>query len=189
MRLMIIGLVLLGATAVSPAAAQGSGPVPDVPQSHWAYDAVNSLAQQDVLRGYPDGRYQGHRAITRYETAVALARFRHQVEHQLRGTGPGAPPLGSQGERGPAGPQGPRGPQGPAGPAGPPGPRPPEIDEISRELGTMRLDVERLREFFNPAPALPRSEVQDLQAQVEALSERLRATAKPIPGFLRRNLR
>lgn len=67
-----IGVVLLLAFAV-PAMAQG--PFADVPTDHWAYPAVNDLQQRGVLIGYPDGTFQGRRAITRYEFAVAIARM------------------------------------------------------------------------------------------------------------------
>jgi len=55
-----------------PAIAQG--PFADVPVDHWAYQAVNELADQGVILGYPNGTFQGKRALTRYEFAVALAR-------------------------------------------------------------------------------------------------------------------
>jgi hypothetical protein len=34
-------------------------PFPDVPQGHWAYDAVQRLRKERILRGYPNGRYGG----------------------------------------------------------------------------------------------------------------------------------
>lgn len=36
-----------------------SNPFPDVPQSHWAYEAVNTLKDAGLLKGYPDGRFRG----------------------------------------------------------------------------------------------------------------------------------
>ena len=46
----------------------------DVPFDHWAYQAVEELAQAGVLEGYPDGLYRGPQPMTRYEFAVALQR-------------------------------------------------------------------------------------------------------------------
>ncbi len=44
----------------------------DVPSGHWAYDAVQTLIRQGVLKGYPDGSFRGKMPVTRYEFAVAL---------------------------------------------------------------------------------------------------------------------
>ena len=47
---------------------------PDVPQNHWAYVAVNDLAERGLLVGYPDGTFKGDRAVTRYEFAEVIHR-------------------------------------------------------------------------------------------------------------------
>ncbi|MGC8783176.1 MAG: S-layer homology domain-containing protein [Armatimonadota bacterium] len=44
----------------------------DVPPGHWAYEAVQMLIRQGVLKGYPDGAFRGTSPVTRYEFAVAL---------------------------------------------------------------------------------------------------------------------
>ncbi|MDR1741739.1 MAG: S-layer homology domain-containing protein [Synergistaceae bacterium] len=49
-------------------------PFTDVPQGHWAYDALVSLASRGVLAGFPDRAYGGKRLATRYEMASAIAR-------------------------------------------------------------------------------------------------------------------
>ncbi len=58
----LLSLILLIA---APAASQAQGapardpapvrttPFPDVPRDHWAFDAVESLRQKGILRGYP----------------------------------------------------------------------------------------------------------------------------------------
>lgn len=46
----------------------------DLAQNHWAYDAVAELSNLGILTGYPDGRFDGTRAATRYELAVVAAR-------------------------------------------------------------------------------------------------------------------
>jgi hypothetical protein len=60
-----IGLILgltLGFVMARPARAQQSStppanlrdqPFPDVPRDHWAFDAVEQLRKQGILRGYP----------------------------------------------------------------------------------------------------------------------------------------
>ena len=42
---------------------------PDVPENHWAYDAVAAIAKTGLLDGYPDGEFKGDRNMTRYEFA------------------------------------------------------------------------------------------------------------------------
>ena len=45
---------------------------PDVPNNHWAYEAVSRLAGNDIIQGYEDGKYHGERTMTRYEMAVII---------------------------------------------------------------------------------------------------------------------
>lgn len=45
---------------------------PDVPENHWAYDAVSRLAGNGVIQGYEDGKYHGDRTMTRYEMAEII---------------------------------------------------------------------------------------------------------------------
>ena len=47
---------------------------PDVPQNHWAYEYVATLAGNGVIEGYPDGTFDGDRPMTRYEFAAMLYR-------------------------------------------------------------------------------------------------------------------
>ena len=45
---------------------------PDVPENHWAYEAVSLLAGNDIVQGYPDGEFHGERTMTRYEMAEII---------------------------------------------------------------------------------------------------------------------
>lgn len=46
----------------------------DVDPTDWAYKALKSLIERyGVIKGYPDRTFRGHRAMTRYEFAEALA--------------------------------------------------------------------------------------------------------------------
>lgn len=63
-------LALLGVGMVAPAMAQDN--FPDVPENHWAFEALENLKREGILVGYPDGRYRGTRFMTRYEVAVAI---------------------------------------------------------------------------------------------------------------------
>ena len=46
----------------------------DVPQGHWAYTYVKSLADKGYLKGYPDGEFKGNLAMSRYEYAAIIYR-------------------------------------------------------------------------------------------------------------------
>ncbi len=68
-------LVLAMAMALGvTASAYAANPFSDVPAGHWAYDAVNKLAAEGVVAGYPDGTYGGDKLMTRYEMAQIVAK-------------------------------------------------------------------------------------------------------------------
>lgn len=73
-RITCLLLVLFFMAAFfSPA---GAAPLfPDVPEEHWARDAVADLATKGILEGYPDGTFKGDRASTRWEMALSLQRI------------------------------------------------------------------------------------------------------------------
>lgn len=47
---------------------------PDVPENHWAYEYVKGLCEKGIIKGYPDGNFNGNRSMTRYEFAAMLYR-------------------------------------------------------------------------------------------------------------------
>lgn len=47
---------------------------PDVPNNHWAYEAVEGLRQRGLVIGYEDGNFKGDRLLTRYEFAQIVYR-------------------------------------------------------------------------------------------------------------------
>ena len=68
-------LVLAMAMALGvTASAYAANPFSDVPAGHWAYDAVNKLAAEGVVTGYPDGTFGGDKLMTRYEMAQIVAK-------------------------------------------------------------------------------------------------------------------
>lgn len=81
MRKLIAALVLASAAIV---ASHAQAPFADVPKDHWAYEAVNTLAQRGIVIGYPDGTFGGKRGMTRYEFAVAIGRMLPQVEQAIK---------------------------------------------------------------------------------------------------------
>ena len=51
---------------------------PDVPENHWAYEYLDSLQKRGIIKGYPDGSFDGDRSLTRYEYATMLCRVLDQ---------------------------------------------------------------------------------------------------------------
>jgi len=94
MRKLALLAGMVAAIAVArPALAQG--PFADVPTDHWAYDAVNELAKQGIVNGYPDSTFGGKRALTRYEFAMAIQRMLQEVQRRIdavKGAPAAAPP-------------------------------------------------------------------------------------------------
>ena len=68
--LVLAMAMVLGVTV----SAYAANPFSDVPAGHWAYDAVNKLAAEGVVDGYPDGTYGGDKLMTRYEMAQIVAK-------------------------------------------------------------------------------------------------------------------
>jgi hypothetical protein len=73
---------------VAPAASTDNdvaqaGPLSDVPLNSWAYDAVDQLAKDGIIKGYPDGTFKGNRPMTRYEAAVLAYRAVDMLEAQI----------------------------------------------------------------------------------------------------------
>lgn len=67
--------VLVFAFAACGTSAAGEQPFRDVPPGHWAAEAVRSLKESGVVKGYLDGTFRGDKVVTRYELAVLLVRF------------------------------------------------------------------------------------------------------------------
>lgn len=61
--------------APPPAAAPKTPPFPDVPVSHPAAGAVESVKNKSIMGGKADGKFHGAEYVTRYELAVILDRF------------------------------------------------------------------------------------------------------------------
>ena len=68
--LLLAAVMALGVNA----GVYAANPFSDVPAGHWAYDAVNKLAAESVIEGYPSGTYGGDRLMTRYEMAQITAK-------------------------------------------------------------------------------------------------------------------
>ena len=66
--------VVAAASLVAVAAPAFANPFSDVPEGHWAYDAVEELSAKGIIDGYPDGTFKGTKAMTRYEIATVVAK-------------------------------------------------------------------------------------------------------------------
>jgi len=56
----------------------------DVPADHWAAPYVYELVKLGVTKGYPDGTFRGTKQITRYETAVFVAKLANALGGDLK---------------------------------------------------------------------------------------------------------
>jgi DNA-directed RNA polymerase specialized sigma24 family protein len=97
MKRLLIGLgVAIAMTFAGNAWAQVP---PDVPPGHWAYDAIEELMRDGIIKGYPDGTFKGKAPLTRYEFAIAirdaLAAIRQQID-EVRAQIPQQPTQPSQ---------------------------------------------------------------------------------------------
>jgi hypothetical protein len=70
---MVLGLML-------PVMA---GPFADVPENHWAYEAVKQLAAYGLIQGFPDGTYKGQEPMTRYQMAIVVARLLSDLDTEI----------------------------------------------------------------------------------------------------------
>ena len=135
---LVLGALVIVLGALAPAFAQQ--PFSDVPLDHWAYNAVNKLAEQGLIEGYPNGTFKGKQPLTRYEFAQAIARLMDRVEQMAKAPGPVGPP----------------GPPGPAGAGG-------GLTEEQKAL------LDRLAKEFAPELKALRADVDNLTKRVEEL--------------------
>ncbi|MCF8008714.1 MAG: S-layer homology domain-containing protein [Halanaerobiales bacterium] len=82
MRKFTVVIALLLVVALATPALGAS--FPDVPATHWAYQAVNKLVAAGVVEGYPDGTYKGQRNLTRYEMAMIVSRALDNIAEQRK---------------------------------------------------------------------------------------------------------
>lgn len=78
--LIVVAAVAAGALCFAAGEKVGNRKFTDVPVGHWAAPAVEQLVDHGVLLGYPDNKFDGDKPVTRYELAVALARFAEFIE-------------------------------------------------------------------------------------------------------------
>jgi len=79
MKKLLLNIIISIAMTLSvmPALAsytleQGPESYPDLPQDHWAYEAVTFLTDKQVVVGYPDGLYRPDQKVTRGEFSTMV---------------------------------------------------------------------------------------------------------------------
>lgn len=77
---MFVAVALVLAVAL-PASAN---PFADVPQDHWAYEAIRVLTAVGVIEGFPDGTFKGNEPTTRYQMAMIVARLLYYLEDEIK---------------------------------------------------------------------------------------------------------
>ena len=76
----LVGCAIAAALIAFAAAPSRATPLADVPRDHWAADAIQSLAHDGVIEGFPSGSFGGSRDLTRYQAAALVARAVAKVE-------------------------------------------------------------------------------------------------------------
>ena len=152
-------LALVWSTASN---AQAPSPFADVKPTHWAYQAVTELQAKGIIKGYPNGYFQGQRTLTRYEFAVALQRALAAL------------PPASTGTNGKDGTNGVDGKDGAPGPVGPPGLTNEEVtrlmnltDMFQKELASLGMDMNNIK-----------SRLDALGKRVDVIEDRLNRMVK-----------
>ena len=74
MKKQALVAAVLAATAMSSTAFAATNPFKDLPEGHWAYDAIQMLAEDGVIEGYGDGTFNGTKTMNRYEMAEIVAK-------------------------------------------------------------------------------------------------------------------
>ena len=72
----------IAAAVLLASLAQAAPLFPDVPENHWAKDAVATLAAKGLVEGYPDGTFKGDRSASRWEVAMIVARLLAKMEQE-----------------------------------------------------------------------------------------------------------
>ena len=79
-KTLTASIMLLAGAGIASAATFS-----DVPASHWAYQAVNEMAEKGIVQGFPNGTFKGKENVSRYQLAMITARMLANIEQN--GTG------------------------------------------------------------------------------------------------------
>lgn len=82
-RNLVLSLFVIGFLAGNVVSAKT---YPDVQANYWAYKQIQSLTDEDVLVGYPDGNFKPDESATRAEFASMVIKALHQDKAPLKQT-------------------------------------------------------------------------------------------------------
>lgn len=82
-RNIVLSLFVIGFIATGSVSAKN---YPDLPTNHWAYKQIQSLTDEEVLVGYPDGNFKPDESATRAEFAAMVIKALHQDKAPLKKT-------------------------------------------------------------------------------------------------------
>ena len=71
---VLLSLTILGISGLCVFAKEYK----DLPQDHWAYKQIQTLTDQNVVVGYPDGNYRPDANVTRAEFATMVIKALNQ---------------------------------------------------------------------------------------------------------------
>lgn len=148
---MKIFAIFAGALIVSSAVAQTGAPS-DVPRNHWAFGAVDNLFREGILKGYPDGSFNGSRPVSRYELATSVNALFEKEMATLTGLQNRLNALPAPGATTQA----------------------PELRELDATLASLHIDVEKLQAKRAEMPSLT-AEFESLTAQLHSLRQSMDA--------------
>jgi len=80
MQKVIVIIILLTLFPISSGLAES---FQDVPEDHWAYEAIETLTKEGIITGYPDGSFKGTNSMTRYEIVLLISRLIKFLETKI----------------------------------------------------------------------------------------------------------
>lgn len=84
MKRSIMNLVLSLLVVIALAGNAFAKSYPDLPSDYWAYKQIQSLTDEEVLVGYPDGNFKPDESATRAEFVTMVVKALHQDKAPLK---------------------------------------------------------------------------------------------------------
>ncbi|MBE7043710.1 MAG: S-layer homology domain-containing protein [Ruminococcaceae bacterium] len=80
MKKISIAVLLCVVLVMGTVTAFGEISFPDLPETHWAYDAVNQLVEEKTVSGTPEGTFEPNRLVTRAEFVRMIGKIDQKRE-------------------------------------------------------------------------------------------------------------
>ena len=75
MNRFVLKAAIISFFAGAAFSVSAANPFSDVDSDSWAYQAVSTLSDENIVDGYPDGTFRGNKHLTRYELAQVIAKL------------------------------------------------------------------------------------------------------------------